>query len=60
MKVEEKIARCLKERDILKDGQSTRKPLVKSEALQVVRYRPGEFYKEVRKMLFIRSYFAVD
>eukprot|EP00216_Chloropicon_sp_CCMP2111_P006776 CAMPEP_0198239760 /NCGR_PEP_ID=MMETSP1446-20131203/5070_1 /TAXON_ID=1461542 ORGANISM="Unidentified sp, Strain CCMP2111" /NCGR_SAMPLE_ID=MMETSP1446 /ASSEMBLY_ACC=CAM_ASM_001112 /LENGTH=495 /DNA_ID=CAMNT_0043922397 /DNA_START=440 /DNA_END=1927 /DNA_ORIENTATION=+ len=46
MKVEEKIARCLKERDILKDGQSTRKPLVKSEALQVVRYRPGEFYKE--------------
>jgi len=44
--VEDKIADVLKEASVLRDGPKLRKALVKSEALQVVRYKKGEFYNE--------------
>jgi len=46
LKVEEKIAQCLKKSEVLKYKSGYRKPLIKSEALQVVRYKKGEFYNE--------------
>jgi len=46
LKVEEKIAQCLKRPEVLKFKSGYRKPLIKSEALQVVRYKKGEFYNE--------------
>ncbi|QDZ24182.1 prolyl 4-hydroxylase [Chloropicon primus] len=46
LKVEDKIAQCLKRAEVLKYKSGYRKPLIKSEALQVVRYRKGEFYNE--------------
>merc|ERR1712157_115707 len=46
LRVEEKIAQCLKKSEVLKFKSGYRKPLIKSEALQVVRYHKGEFYNE--------------
>jgi len=46
LRVEEKIAQCLKKSEVLRFKSGHRKPLVKSEALQVVRYQKGEFYNE--------------
>jgi len=46
LRVEEKIAQCLKRSEVLRFKAGYRKPLIKSEALQVVRYQKGEFYNE--------------
>ena len=46
LRIEERISRCVGNPAILKEGKHVRKALYKSEALQVVRYREGQFYNE--------------